>query len=187
MKKLNSLAFAFSLFAGIASMSAVFVPSAAQAIPVTVEFTASDIPAQAVTTGPITGSFTYEADSLTAPITSLLSIDLTIGGHVYSLAEVGFKHYISSATQVIFGLIGSSSAGAFSNDFALIFNRLTPDVGAQFHFAVPSDYIFDAGSVEVSLSADAPVTSVPEPSTLALLGFGLLGLAGYNRRRRQRA
>ena len=68
----------------------------------TVSFTASgftDLNGQATPpSDPVSGSFEFEAASITGPILALDAIDLTIGGFTYSLSDVGFGG--SSATRL---------------------------------------------------------------------------------------
>jgi hypothetical protein len=100
----------FLLFA-VSLLSAIPV-TPASAIPITVSFTATGFNVGAPT-DPVTGSIGYDAASTTAPPNSLTSINLTIAGHAYSLAEVGFAD-----STVIGALInGVNFVGASTNDF----------------------------------------------------------------------
>jgi len=48
------------------------------------------------------------------------------------------------------------------------------------------DYAYDSGVfLQAGSFGDAPTSPVPEPSTIFLLGFGLLGLASVRRKRHQ--
>ena len=68
----------------------VVVTTAAGAIPVTLTFTASGF-GPGAPQDPVTGSYTWEADSVTGDIAALTAVNLTIGGHTYTLGEVGFS------------------------------------------------------------------------------------------------
>lgn len=61
----------------------------------------------------VTGQFIYKAPTLTSDITSLTSVDLTIGGHAYTLGELGFSGSLFPGT----GTIGTIDPGLGIVDF----------------------------------------------------------------------
>ena len=107
MKRVFGLAIALLLTLGVGQ---------AAALPFTLSFTAvvPGFPA-----GPnISGSFQYEAASALAPIGALTGVDLTLSGHVFTLADTGVANFGASSSQfggLTGGGIGSLNVGA--NDF----------------------------------------------------------------------
>jgi len=156
--------------------------STAVAIPITVSFTAIGFNNTAPD-DPVSGSIVYEAASTTSTIDSLISISLTIAGHVYTLGEIGFDT-ISGDGLLIGGLVTAiDDISHLSDDFILRWNRETL-APADFHYTV-------AGVPGILLTVDFSSFSVtggtiPEPGTVTLFGLGLLGL-GAARRRKKRA
>jgi hypothetical protein len=130
-------------------------------------------------TNPVVGSFIYDAASIKSDPTSLTSVDLTIDGHAYTLAEVGF------APSVIGGVVnGVGSVKHGFNDFFLLWNAAS-STPLGFDYATPDmPSVFGAGDfTEFSVTAATPA---PEPSTWAtmLIGFAGLGFLGYRSSRK---
>ncbi|MCD4720976.1 MAG: PEP-CTERM sorting domain-containing protein [Desulfobacula sp.] len=139
-------------------------------------------------TSPVTGTLLYEADSLTDPITSLISIDLMINGYTYGISEIGFINaiYSNPAVSMVGGVVddinGIVGGGDDNDDFYLIWNRVTLGNPVQLAYAVSGDTNNQIWYSE----ADPEITAaaVPVPATMFLLGLGILGLAGINRRKK---
>ncbi len=164
------------------------------AIPISMEFSASgfvDWDGNEAPDDPVSGTITWEAASVNATIDYLISVDLTIGGHNYLLSEIDYES--PSPYDEDEDLIGGVAEGIEyimpgTNDFWLRWNRETLEV-TDFSYSVYassvelSDFWY-ATSYEASISAET--APVPEPSSIVLMGLGLVGLAGYGRKRMNR-
>ncbi|WP_026612152.1 PEP-CTERM sorting domain-containing protein [Methylocaldum szegediense] len=148
----------------VAAFLAVLLPlTRAEAIPIVMNFTVA---------GPVTGTIVWDAASPTSPIDSLISIDLSIDGHDFTLDEVDFVNLGE------FGLIGGRVTGVNTispgtNDFWIMWDvqHLTP-----FEFAYTSPTLDVVSVVTKSRFDQFSVTAqqaVPEPATLTLLAAGL--------------
>jgi hypothetical protein len=178
--RFSALGTAIAVGAAVASIS-----SPAHATVYKIEFTASNFTGGAPYSS-ISGSATFEAASLTAPMTAVLGIDLTIGPKTFTLAEVGPFGNGSTLKYAIGGLAAGVTAMApGTNDFALLWDpgRANP-LGTQLTYTVAG-----MSGAWSSFFFPATISVVPEPSAglLMLSGLAICGLVGMRRQRQARA
>ena len=96
-----------------------------------------------------------------------------------------FGTWTQGGLTTLFGtLVGKIGAGSFFV-VGTSFDGIVGDTGRLFFVYWDSNFSDNSGSVAATIDVN-PVDRVPEPGTLALFGFGLLGL-GLARRRRKTA
>jgi hypothetical protein len=117
----------------------------------------------------------YDAVSTISDINSLVSVQLTIGSHNYSVNEVGFLDNHLFDQRIIGGLI-SGVSGIFSgtDDFRLQWSETT---------LKPEDFSYATSSSSGIYSETnftqftiMQASAVPEPSGLSILVIGAAGI-----------
>ena len=123
-----------------------------------------------------TQSLQFQIENLPAAYRAALDLDsvmvLSDPKGVFSTDATTFTHLAPGATSGLDDLfLNTSQVGEFSGQY-------------QFNLSDEKDLSGHAGQQTLTLNVTAEV--VPEPSTLALLAAGALGLLGYGWRRRRR-
>lgn len=102
---------------------------------------------------------------------------------ILSAALTPFSALAAGSSQLFNAVLDTSSAGDFATHYKLLLSDA--DVGAAASRSTYTMDLFLTGSVadRVGTAASVPPTSVPEPSSLALLGAGMFGLLRGRRKR----
>jgi hypothetical protein len=153
------------------------VAAPAGAIPITVSFQATGFTGAGVPpASTVSGSIVYEAASTTSNINSLTSINLSIAGHVYALAELDFVS--ASPDQFIEALTSGTTLVTGNNNFELRWTASTLiPVAFEYSSTGAIDTYLSKDFTQFSVTSDA--VSVPEPSSLSILLTGITSLSAY--------
>lgn len=155
----------------------------AQAIPIEINFTIENFIPRYTSTpppdDPVIGRILYEAESVTAVIESLTSIDLTIDGHSYSLSEIGSSLF-GSRQQIGGSSSGLAALATGTDDFRFDWYKETL-IPMKFSYTSSLHGGFWDSNTFSSFSVTAS-SPVPEPGSLFLLGSGLFGLGFFLKR-----
>jgi hypothetical protein len=127
-----------------------------------------------VPTDPVTGTIIYQAASISDPIQTFSSIDMTIDGHSYSAQELGFYRFGPEGWDMIGGVAGG--VGTLYNQTDDFIIRWYRGSLAPFDFIYTSsrrDGEFDSAIYRDPYSFTSfTITQIPEPAISAILISG---------------
>jgi hypothetical protein len=153
----------------------------ANAVTTLVEFTVSPFDAGAPN-DPVSGSFIFEKSATDFSFLELPSaINLTIGSHTYSRAEIFIRNDFAALQTSVGAGINGASLAANTDDFLLVWDIPT-GVFLSFLYSTASSPIFVGNTGTITFT---PVSEVPLPGALPLFatGLGALGLLAWRRKR----
>jgi hypothetical protein len=138
---------------------------------------------------PVSGTIIFDKSPINFSVLSVISVDLTIAGHSYSVPPVSGSNFLGPINLIPFSSVWSDcSAGCFvsasRDNFGIVWLTNTGAATNMF-YAVPSiANIFE--STTASVFSFTPVGTVPLPAALPLFatGLGALSLLGWRRKRK---
>ena len=134
---------------------------------------------------PVSGTIIFDKSPINFSVLSVISIDLTIAGHSYSVPPVsGFNTIVNNIT---FSFVNSPNSGIGTDSFAVVWNSTTGAATNMFYTVPSGPTIFEFRTA--SVFSFTPVGTVPLPAALPLFatGLGALGLISWRRKRKAQA
>ena len=138
----------------------------------------SDRAFRITTSGGWDGGFTYESYHEPGWDTSA---ELTFSAWVYTISGTMALHNGSNNTG--FSPAVSTTTGSWEFLSVTVNSGFLNNEPLLYASGGPADFIVDSAWLNYGNIVKNPSAPVPEPSTILLMGAGLLGLAGYNRKR----
>ena len=132
---------------------------------------------------PISGTIIFDKSPVNFSVLSLISIDLTIGGHSYSVPPVTSFNGINNG--ITFQFVASPNSGIGTDSFAVVWNYTTGAATNMFYTVPSGPTIFESNTAPVF--SFTPVGTVPLPAALPLFATGFVGLALLGWRRKRKA
>jgi len=138
---------------------------------------------------PVFGNFVFDKSPSDFSIQSLVSVDLTIAGHSYSLAELDFWTDASTPYQFIGALPSVTGVYAGQDDFSLVYSKSTGAPQAFNYSVTGARAIYQTDeystfSMFTFTPGDLTVTPIPPSLALFVSGLGVLGLLALGRKRK---
>jgi hypothetical protein len=175
MKKLY-LALAFLPLAWVMPVHAVPLPQFTYSFGAS-GFAPFDPEGEPPPTDPVTGSLIYEAATANSPIEGLVSIDLTIDGHIYDTGQLTFG-IVSGRQRVGGNLTGGNRVAPGTNAFSMEWDPATLVLESFRYSSTNREGDFYIASVLT------PSNPIAEPATLALVVLAMSLIAIFAGRRR---
>ena len=175
------------LYALVLGLFTAVAGSAAHASSITYDFTYSGVGTLANATG--SGSFTY--DTVTRDLTAFAFTDKfstifgSAGTFTYGLGDIAYQGMLLFQNGTLFGIdITTNAVAANSGSHGLADFTLNYASGAAIDATTGSKFGQNTiGSGTMTLVSTVNPAATPEPSSLMLLGTGILGVAEFVRRK----